>query len=188
MSGCDCAAFDATLAEALAAPGPGDPATAERLRAHAASCTVCRGSLDLVDLVAVAADARDPFPEPPPSYWARFEGDLAARIAAEKSRRARRQAMAWAAAAVVVLALSASVVLRQSPFRSETGRGTPAVDSPVLSPDDSVDPFPAAGALGFADEDDPSLFPGTDDLPPEGEERLLEWLERERERAGGGAA
>ena len=56
------------------------------------------------------------------------------------------------------------------------------------SPDDAFDPFPAAGALGFADEDDPSLFPGADDLPPEGEERLLEWLERERERAGGGAA
>ena len=62
------------------------------------------------------------------------------------------------------------------------------MDETAPIPEDSVDAFPAAGALGFADEDDPSLFPGADDLTPEGEERLLEWLERERERAGGGAA
>jgi|RhiMethySRZTD1v2_1073278.scaffolds.fasta_scaffold10825_12 hypothetical protein len=191
MSGLDCARFESVLAEALAAPGPCDPETAEALRAHAASCAACGASADLVDLATKDAASRDPFPDPPPSYWTRLEEDLAARIAAEKRKDARRRT-AWgaaAAAAAVVLALSGALMFRGTPFRSETVRRLPPVDAPVGDADDRLDPFPAGGALGgFSEEDDPSLFPGGDDLTPEGEERLLEWLERERARATGGAA
>ena len=191
MTGLDCAGFEAVLAEALAASEPCDPETAAALRAHVASCRACGGSADLVALAAKDAASRDPFPDPPPSYWARLEEDLAARIAAEKRKHARRRT-AWgaaAAAAVVMLALSGALRLRGTPFRSATAHRLPPVDAPAGDADDRLDPFPAGGALGgFSEEDDSSLFPGGDGLTPEGEERLLEWLERERQRAAGGAA
>ena len=191
MSGLDCARFEAALTEALAAPSPCDPETAEALRSHAASCPACRGSADLVDLATKDAASRDPFPDPPPSYWTRLDADLTARIAAEKRKGTRRRT-AWgaaAAAAALLFALSGALTLRRVPFRSETARRLPPVDAPAQDADDRLDPFPAGGALGgFSEEDDPSLFPGGDGLTPEGEQRLLEWLERERERAAGGAA
>jgi hypothetical protein len=190
MSGRDCAGFEATLGEALAAPGPCDPEVAAALRSHAASCEACRGSADLVDLATKDAASRDPFPDPPPSYWALLEENLSARIAAEKRKDARRRGVwAAAAAAAVVLALTGALTLRRTPFPSETVRGLPPVDAEAEDGDDRIDPFPAGGVLGgFSEEDDPSLFSGGDDLTPEGEQRLLEWLERERQRAAGGAA
>jgi hypothetical protein len=189
MSALDCAGFEAALAEALAAAQPCEPSLAATLRDHAASCRSCRGSADLVDLLAQPASSRDPFPEPPPSYWSRFERELASRIGVERRRLAWRRSAGWAAAAVVVVALLAVPLLRDRPFRSETAHRPTPLDLPAADPDDSLDPFPRAGALdGFSDDDEPSLFPGAEDLSPEGEERLLEWLERERDRAAGGAA
>jgi len=77
---------------------------------------------------------------------------------------------------------------------SESGAGCLAVVSRrdivgVVSDVDVMRAFVRARKEGtFSEEDDPSLFPGGDGLTPEGEQRLLEWLERERERAAGGAA
>lgn len=184
-----CARFEADLAEALAAPGACDPGRAASLRAHAAECASCRGCLDLVDLAAEPAGARDPFPDPPPGYWKRFEAGLAARLASERRRGAnRRLAMALAAslAAAVVLA---GFAFKNRPSLSETPSPVGVVDEPGGDGDDGLDAFPAAGVLdGFAEDDGASLFSGPDDLTPEDQERLLEWLRRERERRIGGAA
>lgn len=184
----DCAGFEAALAEALAAPGACDGETAARLGAHASACPLCRASADLVELAAHPASSRDPIPDPPPAYWARFEVELAARIEGERRRDARRRT-GLAAAAVVLVAVGVGAFLRERPFRSETPRALPPVDAPAAELEDGIDPFPAAGALdGFSEDDDASLFSGADDLTPDDEERLLEWLERERRRASGGAA
>jgi hypothetical protein len=184
-----CARFEAELAEALAAPGPCDRGAAASLRAHATTCASCRGSLDLVDLAAEPAGARDPFPDPPPGYWVRFEAGLAARLATERRRGAMRRLGVAIAASVAVAAVLAALALKDRPFRSETPPGVAVVDEPTGDAEDGFEPFPAAGILdGFSEGDGASLFSGPDDMTPEEQERLLEWLRRERERLTGGAA
>ena len=186
MSAADCARFESDLALALAAPGGCEPRVAASLRAHAAACDACRGSLDLVDLATEPAAERDPIPEPPPSYWTKFESELALRLSRERRRRGAR----WpAAAAAVAAAIVLAVLVRDRTFRSETPPALPPLDEPAADRDDGLDAFPAAGVLGgFSEEDESSLFSGADDLTPEDQERLLEWLKHERERRAGGAA
>ena len=184
-----CARFEAALAEALAASGPCDPGAAASLRAHATACVSCRGSLDLVDLAAEPAGARDPFPEPPPGYWERFEAGLAARLAKERRRGAIRRLAPAVAASVAVAAVLAGLALEDRLFRSETPPPIAVVDEPAGDGDDAFEPFPAAGVLDeFSEDDGASLFSGPDDMTPDEQERLLEWLRRERERLAGGAA
>jgi hypothetical protein len=184
-----CARFEADLAEALAAPRACDPELAESLRAHAETCASCRGCLELVDLAAEPAESRDPFPDPPPGYWERFEAGLGARLASERRRGARRRLAMALAASLAVAVLLTGLAFKNRPSRSETRSPVAVVDEPEADGDDGLDAFPAAGVLdGFADDDGASLFSGPDDLTPEDQERLLEWLRRERERRTGGAA
>ena len=95
-------------------------------------------------------------------------------------------AVAASLAGAVVLT---SLALKDWPFRSETRRPVEVVDEPDADDDDGLEPFPAAGVLdGFAEDDGATLFSGPDDMTSEDQERLLEWLRRERERRTGGAA
>jgi hypothetical protein len=182
MSALDCAGFEPRLAEALAAPGPCDP------RRRPRSCAP-RGRVPPAGGASTSwISSRSPRTRAirSPSRRRRtgrgFEG-ISRRASPPRSGRTRAAARrgAAAAAAVVVAPPGAScfggpLSDRKPSAASRRGRSAP-------SPDDSARSVPRGGALGFSDEDDPSLFPGGGRPDAGGEERLLEWLERERERA-----
>ena len=193
----DCAALDAELVEALAAPEGADPSRMERWRAHAKDCPRCAASVALLDLAGRPASQRDPIADPGPAYWSRFEERLAARLATMPAARGTRVVrMAGAVAAVIAMAALLVLALRPKPPGSAvavkdvppaTATAADAADDDPQAADDWEAAFAEEGPIGaFADDDGTGLYPAVDDLSPADERMFLEWLSQEEARVGGG--
>jgi len=211
----NCAGYEQGLARLMGdeATGADRPRLLEQLRRHAAICDSCRGSADLVDLLALPAGERDIVDDPGDEYWSSFEARLRPRLEAVPERSHGRW---WAvAAAVLLLGLLAGWMLR-GPGETEmpavmadagTGRTSEEVAHPEFPPSlvqslDRASAEEVESQLAAFEELGPGwgadwpgageadwggvLYPEVERLDVETREKLLEWL-RDQNRGLEGA-
>ena len=211
----NCAGYEQGLARLMGdeATGADRPRLLAQLRQHAAVCDSCRGSADLVDLLALPAGERDIVDDPGDEYWSSFEARLRPRLEAAPERSGGRW---WAvAAAVLLLGLLAGWMLR-GPGETEmpavvadagTGRTSVEVAPPEFPPSllQSLDrasaeevesqlaafeEFGRGWGEGWSEAGEGEwggvLYPEVERLDVETRERLLEWL-RDQNRSLEGA-
>jgi hypothetical protein len=213
----DCKRYEAELAAALTAPE--ESADREErlaaLREHASGCEECRGSLALLDWLAIPPGERDRSEEPAEAYWESFDSRLKARIRREEAAAAtRRRTWIAVAASLAVVALVSAWALRPDRGRIAAVDDLPeplaerlaAADPGAMQHDLAMlvgsEGVADEGALdflaGFEDragsdlEEDSDeagwVFPSTRGLDPEARQRLLDWLAAEEARLEGGSA
>ena len=99
-----------------------DPADSTRVAQHVASCEDCRAELALLSIIA-----HDPLPVPDEAFWAEMPDRIYREVQAGKQQRKKRFALpdilgwmsmprlAWATAAVFVIAVSSWFLVRSAP-------------------------------------------------------------------------
>lgn len=203
----DCTRFESELAAVLT--GTEETECREgrlaALREHATGCEACRGSLALLDWLAIPPEERDGSDDPGEAYWESFNRRLEVRIAEEKAAISRRRRTRWALAATLAgLALVSVWLLRPGDIRvasedeplpgplaerlAEADLDSMREDLAMLvGPDEGVDEAPL-----FPIDDDPEeagwVFPSTRGLDADGRQRLIDWLAAEKARLEGGSA
>jgi hypothetical protein len=208
----NCAEFEQGLARLMGEEAEGGVRARLliELRGHAGACTDCRGSGDLLEILALPAGERELADDPGEPYWSSFEWRLKPRL---KAAPARSGGAWWlVAAAVVVLSLVGAWILLQpgeaptTPIVADAGTGPTATEAvPEEFPPSLVRSLDQASAAeveeqlaaledlgagwggGLAEPGwGEALFPETERLDTETKERLLEWL-REQNRGLEGA-
>lgn len=196
----NCADFEKRLTRLVECPD--DAGLLDELRRHAAVCGACRGSRDLVELLALPPAERDIAAPPPAGYWEDFNRRVESRRKeTHRPGLARRQGLVVAAAVLVVAvvggrALGPSLTGKEFPgeAREEPAASTRTADDPPSA--DEAAPEYVAGPPGSLTEGPPLssgtadgaaaggwLFPGTDELDDETVLELLDWLHEQNARA-----
>jgi hypothetical protein len=81
----------------------------DTLRRHAADCTQCRATDDLLDLLALPPGERDLVDEPPESYWSELQTNVRRRMGERVAEPGWRRSAWTAVAAAAVLAVVAGL-------------------------------------------------------------------------------
>jgi len=184
----NCAGFEQGLARLMVGEATGGEREQllSRLREHSAACVGCRGSGDLVDLLASPAGERDIVVDPGEAYWSSFEARLNPRL---EDASARSRGRWWVvAASVLLLGLLAGWMLR--------GPGEPVTPSVVAEfPPSLVRSLDQASSAEVEDQLSAleeleavwggGLFPEVERLDAETRERLLDWLRDQNRRLEG---
>lgn len=211
----DCARFENELVALLGEEQGERTARVDQLRHHTESCESCRGSRELVEMLLVDPESRDPVPDPGERYWASFRSRLRQRIRQEQARRRRRWIAAVASAAALVLfVLSISVWrpgrgpepeaivdidaggavfsdnLDDRLREADAGAAMMATDLLVGSVEGNLEWGLEGEAAGLAGSEgwDGWLFPDTADLDEQARRELLDWLEEQEAQLQGGQA
>jgi hypothetical protein len=206
----NCAEFEQDLATLLTAPVDerrgGSALT--RLREHATGCPECARCVDMLEWLELPSSERDPFDDPGPEYWDRFDQRLRQRIDRETSSPRFPHGRTLLGLAASVLIAVAFVVPWLTSDRDDPGKTPPVVTEGSAASDldeilGGADPETARReveiVVGVADL---WSLPGVEAgvgaagplIPSEGEmehqdrRRLIEWLESETERLEGGSA
>ncbi len=174
MTPIDCDGFRALLAGALENGDAADPATLAALREHTGRCEACRPSADLVLLVSLPAEARDPVPAPSAETWSRIEAEVSRKR--QRERFVRRGLWSLATAAAVVSIWGGSLFLRSQPPR---GNG---YDVEPTDPGEFALPIVPNGGDEGVPSGRWSPFPDTEGLDATERARMIEWLREEEVR------
>jgi hypothetical protein len=199
-----CADYEHGLTRLLAGEGDESRRSTELddLRRHAAGCPQCRGSIDLLDLLALPPEQRELVDEPPESYWSELQAGVRRRLRDSAPKAGSRRSVWTLVVAAAVLAVVGAVwVVRGLPADQHgavddgslarngvsAGELPPALDELLqrAGPDEALAGLDfLAGFPGVAEsaEQDGEVDPGwvvpeIENLDAEARGELLQWLE-----------
>jgi hypothetical protein len=199
----DCARFEAALAALLEGRSgdAGRQAALDDLRRHAEACKHCRGTVELLDLLALPPGERDLVEQPPESYWEELQSGVRRRLQGVVPTGRPSRLHRFAAAAAVLLAVTVGmwvvrdVIVGISPPVPDPLAGGPgdelelppglerllqrAASDEVLAGMDFLAGLPGAVDPALDGGAGEGIFPDVETMDPEARGELLQWLKEE---------